>query len=40
LRRWTDIELAAEVDCSVASLQAKAPKGTTITAASVVPAAG
>ena len=33
------LDLAAQVDCSVASLQAKAPKGTTITAASVVPAA-
>src|SRR6187549_1808278 len=29
----------AQVECSVTSLQAKAPKGTTITGATVVPAA-
>ena len=33
------LDVQAQVECSVASLQAKAPKGTTITAASVVPAA-
>src|SRR5262245_38722892 len=31
---------AAEVECTVAALQAKAPKDTTLTSAKVVPAAG
>ena len=32
------IELAAQVECAVPAIQAKAPKGTTITAAAMVPA--
>src|SRR4029453_2970580 len=32
-------EVLAQADCSVPAIQAKAPKGTTITAASVIPAA-
>ena len=32
-------EVLAQVECSIASLQAKAPKGTTITGAAVMPAA-
>ena len=33
------LEVQAQVECSVAAIQAKAPNGTTITAASLVPAA-